>query len=304
MTDGSRRAIVAAFLANLGIALSKFIAWSFTGAASMLAEAVHSLADTGNQVLLLLGGARSRQKATPEHPFGYGHERYFWGFVVALVLFSMGAIFAIYEGLEKLLRPHAIESPQWAIGVLGVAVVLEALSFRTAIREAAKLRGDASWWSFIRHAKSPELPVVLLEDLGALLGLAFALAGVGLALVTGEPRWDAAGSIAIGVLLGAIALILGAEMKSLLIGEGASAQHIRWICTALCTGDEILRVIHLKTLHLGPEELLVAAKVEFRPDLDLHALARAIDAAEARVRARVPAARMIYLEPDVFRPQE
>jgi cation diffusion facilitator family transporter len=304
MTDGSRRAIVAAFLANLGIALSKFVAWFFTGAASMLAEAVHSLADTGNQALLLFGGARSRRNATPEHPFGYGHERYFWAFVVALVLFSLGSVFAIYEGVVKLIHPHAIESPQWAIGVLGVAVVLEALSFRTAVREAAKFRGDASWWSYIRHAKSPELPVVLLEDLGALLGLAFALAGIGLALATGEPRWDAVGSIAIGLLLGAIAIVLGAEMKSLLIGEGASARDLVGIQAALSGADEIRRVIHLKTLHLGPEELLVAAKVEFRPDLDLPALARAIDAAEARVRERVPAARLIYLEPDVFRPQE
>jgi cation diffusion facilitator family transporter len=225
MQEGSRRAVLAALLANLAIAISKFVAWGVTGAASMLAEAVHSVADTGNQALLLLGGARARRDPTPSHPFGYGRERYFWAFVVALVLFTLGSLFAIYEGVQKLRHPHAISSAGWAVGVLVLAFVFEAAALWNARREALKVRGDASWWEFIRHAKSPELPVVLLEDTGALLGLVFALIGVGLTLLTGDERYDALGSVAIGILLGVIAVVLAAEMKSLLIGEAAAPRQ-------------------------------------------------------------------------------
>ncbi len=301
MTEGSRRAILAAFLANLGIALSKLAAFFVTGAASMLAEAVHSLADTGNQALLLLGAARGRRAPNEDHPFGYGRERYFWAFVVALVLFSMGALFAIGEGIEKLLHPHALERAEWAIGVLVVAIGLETFSLRTAVHEANAVRGGESWWSFVRHSKSPELPVVLLEDVGALLGLAFALAGVGLAIATGEPRYDALGSIAIGLLLAVIAVVLATEMKSLLIGESAAPGVTAAIRAALESAPQVRRLIHLRTLHLGPEELLVAAKIELEASLGVADVARAIDVAEARVRAQVPAARMIFLEPDVLR---
>jgi cation diffusion facilitator family transporter len=300
--EGSRRAIVAAFLANVGIACAKLVAFAMTGAASLGAEAVHSLADTGNQGLLLLGAARARRPPDEAHPFGYGRERYFWSFVVALVLFSMGSLFAIAEGVEKLLHPHAIESPAWALGVLGVAIALESGSLATAVREARPLKGPESWWGFIRRAKTPELPVVLLEDLGALLGLGFALAGVGLALGTGEPRFDALGSVAIGLLLGAIAVVLAREMKSLLIGEAATPLDVIAIRQAIEGADEVRRVIHLRTLHLGPEELLVAAKLELSPSLDAAGIAAAIDAAEARLRARVPIARLVFLEPDVWRP--
>ncbi len=302
MTDGSRRAILAAFFANLGIAAAKLAAFVATGAASMLAEAVHSLADTGNQALLLLGAARGRRAASDEHPFGYGRERYFWAFVVALVLFSLGALFAIAEGIEKLRHPHALERPGWAIGVLAVAIVLEFFSLRTAVREANAVRRGASWWSFVRHSKSPELPVVLLEDVGALVGLVFALAGIGLAIATGEPRFDAVGSIAIGSLLAVIAVVLAKEMKSLLIGESAGPGVTLAIRAALESTPQVRRLIHLRTLHLGPEELLVAAKIELDVGLAFAEVARAIDAAEARVRERVPAARMIFLEPDVMRP--
>lgn len=301
MHEGSRRAIVAALVANLGIALAKFVAFAFTGAASMLAEAVHSVADTGNQALLILGGARARRAPTEAHPFGYGPERYFWGFVVALVLFSLGAVFAIAEGVEKLLHPHLLESPIWAVGVLALAIVLETGSFLTARREANRVRGNQSWASFIRHAKSPELPVVLLEDLGALAGLVFALVGIGLAVYTGEPRYDALGSVAIGVLLGAIALILAVEMKSLLIGEAATPTDVAAIRAALASSPHVARVIHLRTLHLGPEELLVAAKLAFDPRLDFAAVANVIDETELRVRAAIPAARLIFIEPDVDR---
>jgi cation diffusion facilitator family transporter len=301
VTDGSRRAIVAAFLANLGIALAKLVAYFFTGAASMLAESVHSLADTGNQALLLLGSSRATRTPTTEHPFGFGRERYFWGFVVALVLFSMGSLFAIVEGVEKLLFPHELSSVGWALGVLAIATVLEAFSLRTALHEANAVRGRDTWWRFIRHAKMPELPVVLLEDVGALLGLVFAASGIGLALATGNPRWDALGSVAIGLLLGVIALILAVEMKSLLIGEAAVTETVDVIRTTLAAGEGVTHVVHLRTLHLGPDDLLVAAKLAFASDLSLRRVADATNAIEAAVRARVPSARLIFIEPDVYR---
>ena len=302
MKEGSRRAIIAAFLANLGIAAAKFVGFAFTGAASMLAEAVHSLADTGNQALLFLGGARARKAADEEHPFGHGQERYFWGFVVAMILFSLGALFAIYEGIEKLRTPHALESPMWAIAILGVAVVLEGISFRTALKEAKHLRGTDSWWEFIHHSKTPELPVVLLEDAGALIGLVFALIGIGLALLTGNPRFDAIGSIAIGCLLGTIAAILAIEMKSLLIGEAAGTQDVVAVRAAITGAPRVQRLIHMRTLHLGPEEVLVAVKIEFDPALTITELGHAIDAVEAAIRAAVPIVKLIYVEPDVYRP--
>jgi cation diffusion facilitator family transporter len=298
--EGSRKAIVAAFLANLGIAIAKFAGFAITGAASLLAEALHSVADTGNQALLFLGGRRAQRRPTPEHPFGYGRERYFWAFVVALMLFSLGALFSIVEGIDKLINPHSLESIAVALAVLGVAIVLEALSFRTAMVQAAAIKGDESWWHFVRRSKSPELPVVLLEDTGALLGLVLAFVGISVAEVTGNPRWDAVGSVGIGILLGVIAIVLATEMKSLLIGESAAAQTESAIRAAITDGPDVRRIIHLRTLHLGPDELLVATKVELDspsvPDL-----ARAIDAVEARVRAAVPIARVIYVEPDVYR---
>ena len=300
MQEGSRRAIVAAFLANLGIAIAKFVGFAITGAASLLAEALHSVADTGNQALLFLGGARARRRPTPEHPFGYGRERYFWAFVVALMLFSLGGLFAVYEGIDKLLHPHQLESVAIALAVLSVAIVLESLSFRTAFVEAAAVKGEESWWSFIRRSKSPELPVVLLEDTGALLGLFLALVGVTAAEVTGNSRWDALGSIGIGILLGVIAIVLATEMKSLLIGESASGHLEDAIRAAMVDGSEVQRVIHLRTLHLGPDELLVAAKLEIDAP-SVADLARVIDATEARVRTAVPIARVIYVEPDVYR---
>jgi cation diffusion facilitator family transporter len=299
--SGSKRAIVAAFFANLGIAIAKVIGFLFTGAASMLAEAIHSFADTANQGLLILGSRLAEREATLDHPFGYGRERYFWSFIVAMVLFSLGAVFAIYEGVSKLLHPHELTSPQWAIGILVVAIALEAASFRVAIRESNRARGKLSWWDFIRHSKIPELPVVLLEDLGALVGLVFALSGVGLALVTGDARWDAAGSIAIGVLLAVIATILAREMRSLLLGEAAHP-HVRTEIVAIIERAETTRrVIHMRTQHLGPEELLVGVKVEFDARLSVEALAGAIDDLESRLRADVPIARVIYIEPDIHR---
>lgn len=296
------KAVVAALAANLGIAVTKFVAWAVTGASSMLAEAVHSVADSGNQALLLVGGRRARRAADEEHPFGYGRERYVFAFVVSIVLFSVGGLFALYEAWHKWQDPHPIEGRWWwvPLAVLVAAIVMEGFSFRTAVRESDPLRGKQSWPQFVRTAKSPELPVVLLEDLGALVGLVLALFGVGLTLVTHDGRWDAAGTACIGVLLVAIAVVLAVETKSLLLGESATRADVDAIRGAL-VGPGVASVIHLKTLHLGPEELLVAAKIEVSATDDAASVARAIDAAEARVREAVPIARVIYLEPDLRR---
>jgi cation diffusion facilitator family transporter len=301
--SGSRRAVFAAMAANLGIALAKFVGFAFTRSSSMLAEGVHSVADTGNQVLLLLGHRRAQRSPNEEHPFGYGRERYFWGFVVSIVLFALGSMFAIFEGVEKILHPHKLESAGWAIAILLVAVVLEGSSFRTAVRESNPLRAGASWFGFIRESKAPELPVLLLEDSGALVGLLIALAALGLTVVTGSSVWDGIGSVLIGLLLGAISALLATEMKSLLIGESATQADVRAIEDAIRGADRVRGLIHLRTEHLGPEELLVGAKIDFDPSLTFAELARTIDAVEVDIRAAVPAARVIYLEPDVARPE-
>ena len=300
-TSGSRRAVFAAMAANLGIAFAKFVGFAFTRSSSMLAEGVHSVADTGNQLLLLLGHRRAQRTPTEAHPFGYGRERYFWGFVVSIVLFALGSMFAIFEGVEKILHPHALESAGWAIAILVVAVVLEASSFRTAIRESNPLRNGVSWPAFIRESKAPELPVLLLEDSGALVGLLIALAALGLTVVTDNSVWDGVGSVLIGLLLGAISVVLATEMKSLLIGESATEADIEAITAAIRGAEHVRGLIHLRTQHLGPEELLVAAKVDFDPTLSFADLARTIDAVEVDIRAAVPMARVIYLEPDVAR---
>jgi cation diffusion facilitator family transporter len=298
--EGGTKAIIAAFLANTGIAVTKFIAYLVSGSSSMLAESVHSLADAGNQVLLLIGGKRAARQATPQHPFGYGRERYVYAFVVSIVLFSVGGVFSIYEGVHKLQHPEPITNPAVPITVLIVALVLESLSLRTAVIESNAVRGTQSWVQFVRRAKAPELPVVLLEDTAALVGLTLALAGVGAAVVTGDGVWDGLGTICIGLLLVVVALVLGVETKSLLLGEGASIVDVNAIYRALAPGPGIERVIHLKTLYLGPDELLVAAKVAISPRASASEVADAIDAAEARVRAAVPVARVIYLEPDLY----
>jgi cation diffusion facilitator family transporter len=299
------KAILAALLANLGIAIAKFVAFLVTGASSMLAEAIHSVADSGNQVLLLVGGKRAARAATPQHPFGYGRDRYIYAFIVAIVLFSVGGLFAIYEGVHKLQHPEELTSPAWAIGVLVVAIVLESFSLRTAIHETAAVKAPGqSYWKFIRTARQPELPVILLEDIGALTGLTLALLGVGLATLTGNGIYDGLGTVAIGVLLVVIAVILAIETKSLLLGESATPEDQRKIIEALENGSPPLSVIHMRTLHLGPDEILVAAKVAVQHDDTAAGIAGAIDEAERRIREGVPAARVIYLEPDLRRPAD
>lgn len=300
-TKGGTRAVIAALLANSGIAVAKFLGFLFTRSSTMLAESIHSVADAGNQGLLLLGSKRAQRPPSPTHQFGYGRARYFWAFIVAMVLFLLGGLFSLYEGIEKLRHPHELESPGWAIGILAVAIVLEGLSFRTAIHESDQLRGKAGWVQFIRKTKNPELPVVLLEDLGAMVGLVLALIAVVLATVTGNSTWDGVGTVAIGSLLVVIAIVLATEMKSLLLGESASEEDQAAIRQAIESAPEVRRLIFMQTQHIGPEELLVAVKVEFDSSLTVPTLADAVNAVEALVREAVPTARRLFIEPDLHR---
>ncbi|MCA1735908.1 MAG: cation diffusion facilitator family transporter [Actinobacteria bacterium] len=302
MQEGSKKAIVAAFIANLGIAIAKLVGFFFTRSAGLLAEAGHSLADTSNQALLLLGGRRAAREANEDHPFGFGRERYFWAFVVALVLFSMGGLFALYEGIQKLIHPHETENLAIAIGILVMAIGLETLSLRTAVREANHVKPkEMGWWEFVRTSKSPELPVVLLEDIGAEIGLFLALAGVGLAAITHDPRWDAIGSIAIGILLIVIGIVLAVETKGLLVGERATPSSEEAIRAAITNHPTVRSLIHLRTQHIGPDVVLVGAKIEFVNEFDTARLAEAVDAVEKSIRAAEPTARWVYLEPDLLR---
>jgi cation diffusion facilitator family transporter len=298
---GGAKAVVAALLANLGIALAKFVAFVLTRSSSMLAESIHSVADSGNQVLLLLGQHQAKKPADSDHPFGHGRSRYIAGFLVGIVLFSVGGLFSVYEGVEKLRHPHEISSGLVAIIVLVVAIALEGFSFRTALSESKHARGRLSLVQYVRQARSPELPVVLLEDLAALLGLAFALGGVSATLVLDDPVWDAAGTLAIGVLLLVVAVIVASETYAMLVGEAATPQTVATIRAALSGAPQVTSVIHLRTLHLGPDELLVAAKVSLAEHLTVAGVATAIDEAEERVRAAVPVKTLIYLEPDIPR---
>ncbi len=300
-TEGSNRAILAALGANLGIAATKLVAFSLTRSSSMLAESIHSFADSGNQVLLLVGGKRAQREATEDHPFGFGRSRYLYAFIVSVVLFSVGGLFALYEAYHKWEHPEPITEWQWVpVAVLVAAIGMESFSFRTAIVEANQVRGGRSWVRFIRETKSPELPVVLLEDSAALVGLVFALFGVGMTLITDDGHWDAVGTGMIGLLLVAVAVVLAVETSSLLLGEGADADDLAAIRTAL-VGPGVDSVIHIRTMYVGPEELLVAAKIAVAPTESAREVAEAIDAAEVRVRAAVPIARLIFLEPDIAR---
>ncbi len=300
----SRAAVVAALAANVGIAVAKAIGFVVTGSASLLAEAGHSVADSGNQGVLLFGQSRSQREPDAAHPFGHARERFFSAFVVAVILFTAGAGFAAREGYDKLAHPHDVESPIVAILILLVAMGLEAFSLRTAVRAANAIRDGRGWWRFIRESKAADLNVVLLEDTAALVGLIIAFLGVLLAAVTGDGAWDGLGTIAIAVLLAAVAAVLAVETKSLLIGEAASPDEIAEIRRALTSGDVFEGVVHLRTEHRGPDEILVAAKVAVPAGTPSGSLARAIDEAEARIRAALPAARYIFIEPDTRRDGE
>ncbi|CAN5452452.1 cation diffusion facilitator family transporter [soil metagenome] len=300
--NGGNKAIVAAMVANLGIAITKLIAAVFSGSGAMLAEAVHSFADTANQVLLLIGGRRSRKEADEEHPFGYGRARFLYGFLVSIILFTVGGAYSVYEGVHKLQHPEPLSVVWLPIAVILISIVLESFSLRTARRESLPFKGTGSWVQFVRRAKGPELPIVLLEDTAALTGLVFALLGVGLTIITGDPLFDAIGTLFIGALLILVALILGIETKSLLLGEGASPENVATIRDAINANATVESLVHMKTLYLGPDELMVAAKVAFPPATRLVDIATAIDTLEADIRARIPAARVIYIEPDLYHP--
>ncbi|SEJ20714.1 cation diffusion facilitator family transporter [Demequina mangrovi] len=298
-TEGGTKAVIAALSANLGIGVTKFAAWGLTGASSMLAEAIHSVADSGNQLLLLLGARKARQEATPEHPFGYARYRYFYAFIVAVVLFTLGGLFALYEAWHKWQHPEPIESWHWVpVAVLVMAMALEGMSFRTAIIESNKIRGKVGWGRFIKRSRSPELPVILLEDFGALIGLVFAFFGVVMTLATENGRWDAFGTAMIGVLLVCIATVLARETREMLLGESATEEDLALIRAALAEGG-YPDIIHLRTSHLGPEDILVAVKVGAGAEETLETIAARTDAAEALIRAAVPAVRLIFIEPDV-----
>jgi cation diffusion facilitator family transporter len=296
------KSVVAALAANLAIAIAKFAAFLLTGSASMLAESVHSVADTGNEILLLIGGGRSRRARTAEHPFGFGRERYFYAFVVAVMLFTVGSVFSLYDGIHKIISPGQLDSPIVAYVVLGLSAVLEGFSLRTAIGEANQHRNGRGWRAFVHLTKIPELPVVLLEDSAALAGLTFAFLGVLLSQLTGHDEWDGVGSVGVGLLLACAAFIVGYETKSLLIGESATDEVSGKIVSALEGGPEDYRMIHLRTSHIGPDTLLVAAKIGVRGSLTAVELAAGINAAEKRIRAAVPIAEIIYLEPDIYHP--
>jgi cation diffusion facilitator family transporter len=297
-TEGGTKAVIAALLANTGIAISKFIAFAITGSTSMLSEAIHSVADSLNQVLLLIGGNRSRRAADDHYQFGYGRVRYIYGFMVAIVLFMVGGIYSLYEGWHKWSHPEPVTDYWVAIGVLAIAIILETLSFRTAIVEANKVRGERSFAKFVRDARQPELPVILLEDFGALIGLVFALVGVSAAVITGDGRWDGLGAMAIGSLLIVIAVILVREMAGMLIGEGALPEEYAAVKTALESAPLVERVIHLRTLHVGPDALLVGAKIAITQPQTAEDIARGIDEAERLLRIAVPSAQYVFLEPD------
>ena len=300
-TEGGMKAVVAALLANLGIAISKFVAFAFTGSSSMLSEAIHSVADSGNQVLLLVGNKRSKKAPDAQHQFGYGRRRYVYGFIVSIVLFLVGGLFSLYEGFHKFQHPEDLSDAWIAFLVLGIAIVLEGFSFRTAVREANRARGKRSLFRFLRDARQPELPVILLEDLGALVGLVFALFGVSMAVVTGDGRWDGLGAMAVGTLLVVIAIFLAFEMAAMLVGESALPEEDAAIRAALASSPLVDRVIHVRTLHVGPDELLVGAKIAISKSDTGAEIAAGIDDAEARLRAAVPSAAYVFLEPDLDR---
>jgi len=288
----STKVVVAALLANAGIAVVKGIAAFMTGSGAMLAETIHSLADSGNQALLLFGAARSKRPPDARHPFGYGSERYFWAFIVALVLFALGSLFSIYEGVHKLTHPSPIESPGWAYGVLGAAIVLELISYRVAAIEVTRARAGRPFWRYFFESKQPSLPLVYLEDIGALLGLVLALAGVSAAHLLAWPLADGLATVAIGLLLGAIAAVLFVRCHRLLIGEGGSAKDIARIRDAAGAVDGVAEVMDVKTLHMGPGYLLVAMEVRFDGDAGPGILA-----IEKAVHAALPHAKYIAIEP-------
>ncbi|MCH2408889.1 MAG: cation diffusion facilitator family transporter [Acidimicrobiales bacterium] len=299
MATTGKKTILAALIANLGIAIAKFVGFAITKSSTMLAEGIHSSADSANQLLLLMGTQRAKREPSSKHPFGYGRERYFWSFVVALILFSLGSLFAIYEGIEKIRHPHALNNASWAIGILIFGIFIESFSFRTAIVEARTIKGESTWSKFVVRSKQPEIPVVLLEDAGALFGMVIALAAISLVKITGEPIWDGIGTLSIGVLLGVIAIILAREMHSLIIGEAASEKDLSKIVNIIENNSQVAQLVEMRTQHLGPDEILIGVRVAFRENLQTKEIANLINQLEADIRIELKNAGPIFIEPEI-----
>ena len=299
MATTGKKTILAALIANLGIAIAKFVGFAITKSSTMLAEGIHSSADSANQLLLLMGTQRAKREPSSKHPFGYGRERYFWSFVVALILFSLGSLFAIYEGIEKIRHPHALNNASWAIGILIFGIFIESFSFRTAIVEARTIKGESTWSKFVVRSKQPEIPVVLLEDAGALFGMVIALAAISLVKITGEPIWDGIGTLSIGVLLGVIAIILAREMHSLIIGEAASEKDLSKIVNIIENNSQVAQLVEMRTQHLGPDEILIGVRVAFRENLQTKEIANLINQLEADIIIELKNAGPIFIEPEI-----
>jgi cation diffusion facilitator family transporter len=299
--QGSHRVVVAALLINLLIAAFKFVAAFFSRSSAMLAEACHSLADTTNQIFLLIGMRRSARPPDEEHPFGYGPETYFWAFMVALSIFALGGGFSVHEGIEKILHRHhpgeALGDPRWAYAILGVSIVLESYSLIVAMREFRHIRAGRGIRRTLSEARDPTVLTIMFEDVAALFGLGVALAGILLTHVTGNVVYDGAASVLVGVALGAVAFVLARDAKSLLIGEGMPAADLEKIRRIVQAHPDVLDIIHLRTMHLGPEEVMLAIKIRFVATLDVRALEIKINDIEAALRAELPRLRRIYVEP-------
>jgi cation diffusion facilitator family transporter len=292
------KAILYAFTANFGIAIAKFVAAFYTGSSSMLAEGVHSTADTGNQLLLLLGLKRAKKAPDAEHPLGYGMSTYFWSFVVAVLLFSMGGLFSLYEGFHKLHSAEPLERAWVAIVVLSISILLEGGSLLGALREINAMRGDRSLWEWLHASRNSELVVVFGEDLGALVGLVLALCFLGLAVVTGEPQYDAYGSMAIGGVLLVISIFLAVRIHDLLIGRSADPALQRELRAHFQADEHVEEVFNLITLQLGPR-VLVAVKLRLREGLSNKLACQEVNDLERRLRARYPQVGWSFVEVDV-----
>ena len=299
MATTGKKTILAALIANVGIAIAKFAGFAITKSSTMLAEGIHSSADSANQLLLLLGTRRAKREPSSKHPFGYGRERYFWSFVVALILFSLGSLFAVYEGIEKIRHPHALNNASWAIGILIFGIFIESFSFRTAIVEAKTIKGETSWSKFVVRSKQPEIPVVLLEDAGALSAMVIALGAITLVKTTGEPIWDGIGTLSIGILLGVIAIILAREMHSLIIGEAASETDRLKIVSVIENNKQVVELVEMRTQHLGPEEILIGVRISFRETLQTKEIAQLINQLENDIRIELDNAGPIFIEPEL-----
>ncbi len=290
-----------ALAANLAIALCKLAVYFLTRSSSMLSETIHSAADTGNQILILVGLKRSRKPEDPSHPFGYSKEKFFWSFLVAIQLFALGGLYSITEGIKKIAHPHPVERPILAVGLLLFSMAAEGFSFAKARKAVLREKGRMSVLKFLRRTAKTELMVVYLEDLAALVGLSFALLAVLLSVFTGNSVFDGAGSLAIGFLLVWVAFFLGREMHSLIVGEAAPGEVMEFARRTFEAQPGVERVIYLKSMILGDNHILLAGKLGFSPQTSMETVSRAVDRAEQQIRSRYPEVKKIFMEADVLK---